>query len=482
MNRRILLVEWLLELQETGGSHAPEVKDQDSSRRPLSYAIDVATGARRPWITPKSMVGAFADHLEKHHEPAVRDQLLGDRFGVAVSPTQMPNPSRLRFLGSRVDLPGGSVPVERFRAAQDRRRGAARIGHLVKADWLPAGTSIRLWALIDEALGPVGESWDDLVRSVVVASVGERATGDDAVDTESWSPYLGAGRSTGNGRTKLTGFRTRELDLELKSDLADVLQGVSPARMPDLLKGGKEHGKEIVPCTAADPLHATRWRLDGPLHVGSGSSRSEGGSEVHQVVMDQAGRPCVPATSWKGLVRSRAEFILRSLDIDVCDGGTRRGQSRNQPQPCDGCPVCDVFGGTGQRRGSPGSGYAARIRFESSSVKYGQVRDQPRTHVAIDRFTGGAAKGLLYSRDVVESGFLELTIARIPGRAVPSHTKQLIDLTLRDLTDGLIGLGGGSSRGYGDLRLVEDPPTFDFEAWRDAVQSMRTEQESRNAG
>lgn len=477
MNRRILVVEWLLELQETGGSHAPEVKNQESSRRPLSYAVDAATGARRPWITPKSMVGAFADHLERHYGPDIRDRLLGDRFGTPVSSTNGSSPSRLRFLGSQFELPTESEVVQRHRAAQDRRRGAARVGHLVKAEWMPAETTIRLWALIDAALGPAGENWEDLVASVVRVSVG-----DAAPKTPSWSPFLGSGKSTGNGRTRLVGLRTRELDLGRPSDLAAFLQGVSPARIAGLLSRGKSHAARIVPAAGTDTLLKTRWRLDGPLHIGSGSTRSVDGSEVGRVVTDRAGRPSVPATSWKGLVRSRAEFILRSLDISVCEGGTRRDEAGNQSRPCDGCPVCDIFGGTGQRTGSAGSGYAARIRFESSSIEGAQVRQNPRTHVAIDRFTGGAATGLLYTRDAVETGCVDLVVTCIPGRAVPGHAEQLIDLALRDLTDGLIGLGGGSSRGYGDLRLVVDPPAFDFGAWRASVESLRTEQESGHAG
>lgn len=91
----------------------------------------------------------------------------------------------------------------------------------------------------------------------------------------------------------------------------------------------------------------------------------------------------------------------------------------------------------------------------------------PSHHVAIDRWTGGAASGLLYS--VLEPHGLEWEDIRIRvdlDRLGSAHADfvapalALLWLVVRDLVDGAIKLGYGTNRGMGDVRIRADDITW----------------------
>ena len=87
------------------------------------------------------------------------------------------------------------------------------------------------------------------------------------------------------------------------------------------------------------------------------------------------GQPLIPGSAWKGIIRSRTEFILRS----------RYGESaacRQQPGcgNCPVCPVCAVFGHPGQR---------GLLAFRDSYIEKPAYYPK-RTQVGIDRVTGGS--------------------------------------------------------------------------------------------
>ena len=80
------------------------------------------------------------------------------------------------------------------------------------------------------------------------------------------------------------------------------------------------------------------------------------------------------------------------------------------------------------------------------------------THVAVDRWTGGAADGLLF-RVAEPHGFrfeplqLRLDHHRLPGPVRDAATMLLL-LTVRELAARRIPLGAGTHRGLGDLTVT----------------------------
>jgi CRISPR/Cas system CSM-associated protein Csm3 (group 7 of RAMP superfamily) len=150
----------------------------------------------------------------------------------------------------------------------------------------------------------------------------------------------------------------------------------------------------------------------------------------------------------KGLLRSRAEFILRSVGVT--------------PVPCrdascavsGACWTCRVFGrGGGRDEDDAAVGTRAAVRV-ADAVVAGGVRAE-RTHIAIDRFTGGVLDGALYTMEVLEAGTFPLAVERLPGGVddgLAREIRAVLRLVLEDLNDGIIGMGGGTARGYGSVR------------------------------
>lgn len=76
-----------------------------------------------------------------------------------------------------------------------------------------------------------------------------------------------------------------------------------------------------------------------------------------------------------------------------------------------------------------------------------------RSHVAIDRFTGGARQGALFKVKAVRPG-VNLTLRyRWERGQIPPAVANLINHVLRDLHDGLATVGGMGTRGYGWVTL-----------------------------
>ena len=100
------------------------------------------------------------------------------------------------------------------------------------------------------------------------------------------------------------------------------------------------------------------------------------------------GQPLIPGSAWKGIIRSRTEFILRS----------RYGESAAcQQQPgCGNCPVCAVFGHQGQR---------GLLSVRDSYIEKPAYHPK-RTQVGIDRVTGGSRDALLFTSEARQSWFV----------------------------------------------------------------------------
>ncbi len=122
----------------------------------------------------------------------------------------------------------------------------------------------------------------------------------------------------------------------------------------------------------------------------------------------------------------------------------------------------------------------AHFRTEAKNTKWKDFR--PVAHVAIDRWTGGAANKFLFSRLEPELDAIDLAVTidferiapprtywDIPNGCAPKGKQELVLfrraafalflLTLRDFARGRIPLGYGVNRGLGDLDLTK--ATFD---------------------
>jgi CRISPR/Cas system CSM-associated protein Csm3 (group 7 of RAMP superfamily) len=188
--------------------------------------------------------------------------------------------------------------------------------------------------------------------------------------------------------------------------------------------------------------------IAGPLRVGSGEPPEPAGDQGQQVTpMLRVGEQFVlPGSGLKGLLRSRAEYILRSVSATPTPCLNQR---------CGSCWTCQVFGhGGGQDPDTRAVGARALVRIPDVTVA--DPVPARRQHVAIDRFTAGAHPGLLYTVDALESGTFDLIIEPLDSRLADqkiAEIRAILRLVLEDLDDGIAGVGAGVARGYGTVRV-----------------------------
>lgn len=228
-----------------------------------------------------------------------------------------------------------------------------------------------------------------------------------------------------------------------------------------------------------------RLRLEGllttrtGLHIGAGGSGDPLGTDL-PVVRDGSGRPFIPGSSLKGVLRSAAEALLhgapfadrtprpklwacRMMSGKPCVSHElvnklREEKERGQLPPIDqdrisrevaeavweeSCTVCRLFGSLAM---------ASRARFPDLPLA---GEDPPglelRNGVGIDRDKGLAANQVLYDFEAVPPGtsFRLTVILENPEEADAG----LLLYLFHELDQGNLALGGKASRGLGLVRL-----------------------------
>lgn len=233
----------------------------------------------------------------------------------------------------------------------------------------------------------------------------------------------------------------------------------------------------------------SRLKLEGTvetltaIRIGAGRSTSPVGADL-PVMRDAADLPYIPGSSFKGVLRSYIESILRSLTDNkqiVCNPIDDDGQCINKsdmqnlrkareaelgkPQErhkwldqefskkilADTCWVCQLFGSLW---------FASKLQIRDLHVQpalwFGQY--QQRDGVAIDRDTETASDGKLYDFEVVPAGVL------FDFQAIVDNAEDwqlgMLYLGLSAFENGELTIGGGSSRGLGAIELSLTPPSY----------------------
>lgn len=213
-----------------------------------------------------------------------------------------------------------------------------------------------------------------------------------------------------------------------------------------------------------------------PMLIKSGLA-SVGGADmafVRTYRFDGREEPFIPGSSLKGMIRSYAEKICRSLrdiPVPVClpyldpkneKNGERRQAScglrfegykkdkKNKPIPSPdlyrlSCPICRLFGShCFIGRFATSDGYLTD-EFRKNGLPVFEIRDG----VAIDRLTGGTAVGAKYNLEVLTRGVFGTTLEI---RNFERWQLGLVGLVLRDMEQGLVRIGFGKSRGLGTFQ------------------------------
>ncbi len=168
-------------------------------------------------------------------------------------------------------------------------------------------------------------------------------------------------------------------------------------------------------------------------------------------ILDESGAPFVPAKSFRGALRSRAEMILRTLGLK-CDDHP----SKTKPLSTKRRSVTEVL------KEIAGKDLASKLFGLSGwraplDVPRLIATDRPKEHdqefVAIDRFTGGAAAGAKFNAELAGmttlTGKLTVDLDRLEKVDPGCASIGLLALVLRDLEEGDITIGSGAAKGQG---------------------------------
>jgi CRISPR/Cas system CSM-associated protein Csm3 (group 7 of RAMP superfamily) len=369
----------------------------------------------RPWVPGSALAGSLRAHL-RQADPRAETRLMGSRPPRDQAEAAASTVSPLWIVGSIFTPEDADVTEIAGQTAIDRERGAAAAGPLRFSRLAASGGPLTVYLRHDPGGGRPLD--DDDLRLIAC-----------------WHPTIGRDRTKGCGRAALTRLRYGRVDPAtpagastwLSNSGPGLFEAVATRDMPCGTAGGEpwlEAGFEIVDgLLTADglpgPVAQHRWRL---------------------------GKPLIPGSAWKGIIRSRAEYIVRS----------RYGERAacQKPTECGRCVICEVFGHPGRRGG---------LAFRDSYIEDARdISAAPRTHVGIDRVTGGARDALLFRTAPLADGSLRLRIDALGD--VPPWVGGVIRHVLRDIDDGLIGVGSRTTRGLGTLRLSR--PLGDLEPVR----------------
>ena len=320
---------------------------------------------------------------------------------------------------------------------------------------LPKGTKIPLNITLD--ISPKSDNEKALLAQLLQA-------------LENGEIRLGAAKTRGLGRVKLENLSIREHNLGNRNGILKMLQGNSDRlNLNDLFNSDGQFPQ------ASQITIEIHWQPQTSVMV-----KAEGDGIVVDILplvseFDNHLSFVLPGSSIKGALRTQAERIVRT----VCHWPT---QQYFQEQ-IELSLVEDLFGVRAKANNQNNKGigslfiddcYAnmiinhhtwADIQSSKSNSDLRQNLNranlqttQQAFHVAIDRWTGGAADSFLYSNiELIGVNWqpirLQLNLKRIQENQLPGIA--LILLVIRDLAEGRIALGYGTNRGMGSIEVVK---------------------------
>ena len=249
--------------------------------------------------------------------------------------------------------------------------------------------------------------------------------------------------------------------------------------------------KQAIPVARAWVLAEFILAADGFMLINDPVRAAQGGFDHAPLLAtyDKNARPVLPGSSLRGVLRSQAERIARTLATlaDAGDGAYFKShcpacnplttKTTAPVASCNSfvkdfvhtlsakerrkleqkgvedklCMACRLFG-------SPWNG--SRLRVEDAYLKPGtEPKLKVMDFLAIDRFTGGGRDGAKF--DAVALWQPEFKVRLFLENPQPWELGWLA-LTLRDLHEGLTTVGFGGAKGFGRMRVHEPQLTLGY--------------------
>lgn len=424
-----------------------------------SGPVDLALaqdGRGRPFIPGTSLTGPFRRWVELNAGQASADAL----FGFEADRAELGHASWLTVADALVE--DGAVPVVRPGIQIDRDSGATRTGFFYQREVWPRGTKIPFEMELDVPIEAVKSS--GAANTTVSPAEFPKAILGLVAALAGPGLRFGGGKSRGGGRLKLESAQVHKYDFTPRS-------GAVPGLFAWLRRDGSAVSVPVAAGPTADKsLLAVdvHWRPTGAVMAKAAAAADNVLTARTEPIGQGKEAFVLPGSGLKGILRQRSALILRTAlgvppDVDP--------KSAN---PDGDLPLLlDLYGSTA---------VAGRVLVEdcfetlaattAASAVDAEARTTLNHHVAIDRFTGGASDGALFSTRPPKSSTrwgpvrLELSTARkkfaVDEAGAKLHTLSVDDrdaelalfmLTLRDLVQGWIPLGFATRRGMGTIEV-----------------------------
>lgn len=368
--------------------------------------------------------------------------------------------------------PSNIIPEIRNGVGIDRNWGSAAQKQKYDREIIPNGSSISLEFIVERKEAADNRDWEK--QKYLVAELLK------ALENEELR--FGGGKTRGKGKVKLNDLQIQQQDLLTAVGMIKTLKnGGQFIKLENLSSWQRSINK---PAQLKIKIY---WQPLTPVMV---KSEAEGVAvDILPLVSGVSGSLTLvlPGSSLKGIMRSQAERIVRTICDSPCP---TKNDFLNQIQVN---LVNTLFGSAAQIKNNLQQGYQGALALDdcyakipispeiwreissaSSSIalresleKANMNKLQQVFHVAIDRWTGGAANHALYSvlePMVISWQPVEMTLdlARLRRKNdLGNNFEQnylarvaLIFLILRDLMNQRIPIGFGTNRGMGDI-LVE---------------------------
>lgn len=449
-------------------------------------------------IPATSIAGVLRGWHQTAHGAISTNALWGYQERAAAGRRAQGHASFITVDDAKVAFPRGSRHLTRDGVAIDPYWSTAKYGQKYDREIIPAGSTVELRLIFDERATPAGAHGSGAQMDVdsAVAATLRTLRFDDL--------RLGAAVTRGFGRVRMTGGITVEQRLDDRDEMLALLDKLA-AGQPDERLSDIGDAQPIV--AAGNTLQTDRvaieveWCPDGPLMVKAGFD-GFAADAMPLVEPDANGVALLlPGSSIKGALRADAERILRTVVAPPAgspappralalaeylfgrekrrkpqraagDGEASSGSSAAEAavaapgqQPARGALYFeDCFGRAGPLTAkawqeillAPDELHSGESGLQSQLTQHKLSDWSHAYHVAIDRWTGGAAEGLLFSS--LEPGSTEWAPIRLQFDAgilgpwaEPAFA--LLLLALENLSCGRLPLGFATNRGMGALTV-----------------------------
>ncbi|ORX22598.1 RAMP superfamily protein [Thermoanaerobacterium sp. PSU-2] len=163
-------------------------------------------------------------------------------------------------------------------------------------------------------------------------------------------------------------------------------------------------------------------KLKSPMCIATGSST--GNLVDKYFIKDRLGKPYIPASTMKGIMRQNFMSLI--------------DEEHRDDMKCT-CPVCKVFGSPGY---NPSKLYIDDLLLDESSVNIGSRTIRYST--SVDRYRKVAKDNSLNSMEIYEGGAFKGTMDLYLDESTEKY-EELILISLKMIES----IGAGKSRGYG---------------------------------